>query len=147
MVNISGLANAAAIRIQNGQITWDKSDSSSICLRNLNLDVQPGKLIAVVGRVGSGKTSFISALLGEMERISGSVSLAGSVAYVAQQPWMQNQTIRNNILFGKRYYEAVYQQVLDACCLYPDLEMFAMGDMTEIGERVGSSLIMCCVSG
>jgi len=71
-----------------------------------------------------------------MEKLSGRVRVQGSVAYVSQQPWMQNQTVRNNVIFGRKFNNEQYQQVLDACCLYPDLQMLAAGDMTEIGEKV-----------
>ncbi|KAK6061257.1 ABC transporter, ATP-binding protein [Cooperia oncophora] len=72
---------------------------------------------------------------GEMERLCGYVGVSGRVAYVPQQPWMQNQSIRTNITFGKSYEEYFYNRVLDACSLYPDLQMLPHGDMTEIGEK------------
>lgn len=71
-----------------------------------------------------------------MERVGGRVGVYGSVAYVSQQPWMQNQTVRSNITFGKRYNEALYEEVLQACSLHPDLRVLSTGDMTEIGEKV-----------
>ena len=65
------------------------------------------------------------------------VNLQGSIAYVAQQAWIQNQTLRDNILFGKEYHSATYNEVLEACALKPDLEILPAGDQTEIGEKVG----------
>lgn len=104
-------------------------------LSEINLHIMPQSLVAVVGRVGSGKSSLISALLGDMIRLSGAVVVPGSVAYVPQQAWIRNTTLRNNILFGSRMDEARYKQVLFACALEADLKQLPGGDMTEIGEK------------
>ncbi|XP_052786369.1 multidrug resistance-associated protein 1-like isoform X1 [Mya arenaria] len=122
------------VNIQNGEFTWNTEFEKSV-LRNINLQVNDGELIAVVGPVGSGKSSLISACLGEMEKLSGQVSLRGKIAYVPQEAWIQNMTLRDNILFGKRHQEKKYRKVLDSCALLPDLEILAGGDMTEIGEK------------
>ncbi|KAM8876677.1 ATP-binding cassette sub-family C member 3 isoform 2-T2 [Synchiropus picturatus] len=121
------------VSVVNGRFTWSKDDSP--VLHNVNLMVPRGSLLAVVGHVGSGKSSLISALLGEMEKLEGDVSVRGSVAYVPQQAWIQNATLRDNILFGKPYNEQKYRCVLEACALTPDLEVLPGGDMTEIGEK------------
>uniref|UniRef100_A0A8B9RNF7 Multidrug resistance-associated protein 1 n=1 Tax=Astyanax mexicanus TaxID=7994 RepID=A0A8B9RNF7_ASTMX len=94
-----------------------------------------GALVAVVGHVGSGKSSLLSALLGEMHKQEGDVSIKGSVAYVPQQAWIQNATLRENIMFGQEKKESWYQKVLEACALLPDLEILPGGDTTEIGEK------------
>uniref|UniRef100_A0A3P9AIK8 ATP-binding cassette, sub-family C (CFTR/MRP), member 3 n=1 Tax=Esox lucius TaxID=8010 RepID=A0A3P9AIK8_ESOLU len=101
---------------------------------NINM-VKLGSLLAVVGHVGCGKSSLISALLGEMEKQEGDISIRGSVAYVPQQAWIQNAILRDNILFGKAYNEPKYRSCLEACALTPDLEVLPGGDMTEIGEK------------
>ncbi|KAL4648167.1 canalicular multispecific organic anion transporter 2 isoform X2 [Arapaima gigas] len=101
----------------------------------INLMVPQGSLLAVVGHVGCGKSSLVSALLGEMEKMEGEISIQGSVAYVPQQAWIQNATLRDNILFGQLYNECKYHTVLDACALTPDLDVLPGGDMTEIGEK------------
>uniref|UniRef100_A0A8C5BAT0 ATP-binding cassette, sub-family C (CFTR/MRP), member 3 n=1 Tax=Gadus morhua TaxID=8049 RepID=A0A8C5BAT0_GADMO len=106
----------------------------SVC-PSINMLVPQGSLVAVVGQVGCGKSSLISALLGEMEKIEGDVAVRGSVAYVPQQAWIQNATLRDNILFGKPFAEQKYHSVLEACALTPDLEVLPGGDMTEIGEK------------
>ncbi|ETE62698.1 Canalicular multispecific organic anion transporter 2, partial [Ophiophagus hannah] len=90
---------------------------------------------AIVGQVGCGKSSLVSALLGEMEKLSGDVAVKGSVAYVPQLPWIQNATLKDNILFGHPLNELKYQTVLEACALKQDLEMLPGGDQTEIGEK------------
>ncbi|KAL5020060.1 hypothetical protein ScPMuIL_002952 [Solemya velum] len=123
-----------AISVDNGIFTWDKQ-SYKPTLYGLNLKVKEGQLIAVVGRVGSGKSSFISALLGEMHKIQGHVSMKGQLAYVPQEAWIQNMTLRDNILYGKDLVEKKYRRVLQMCALLPDLQILDGGDMTEIGEK------------
>uniref|UniRef100_A0A672Z6W6 ATP-binding cassette sub-family C member 5 n=1 Tax=Sphaeramia orbicularis TaxID=375764 RepID=A0A672Z6W6_9TELE len=94
-----------------------------------------GRLVGVCGSVGSGKTSLISAILGQMTVLEGSVAVRGRLAYVAQQAWILNATLRDNILFGREYQEDRYQSVLSVCCLRPDLTLLPNADLTEIGER------------
>ena len=103
---------------------------------SLNLQVKPGQLVAVVGQVGAGKSSLIQALLGEMEKHGGHVSLQGSVAYVPQQAWIQNATLKENILFGKNLDNIKYGRTIEACCLGPVVELLPEKDSTVIGEKV-----------
>uniref|UniRef100_A0A8B9NGU6 Uncharacterized protein n=1 Tax=Accipiter nisus TaxID=211598 RepID=A0A8B9NGU6_9AVES len=109
--------------------------SEPSCLCSVTLDIAPGSLVAVVGAVGSGKSSLVSAMLGEMENIKGHVNIQGSLAYVPQQAWIQNATLKDNILFGSELDETRYRQVIKACALLPDLELLPAGDQTEIGEK------------
>ncbi|KAM6443796.1 ATP-binding cassette sub-family C member 5 isoform 1-T2 [Liasis olivaceus] len=104
-------------------------------LYNIDLEVEKGKLVGICGSVGSGKTSLISAILGQMTLLEGSISVDGTFAYVAQQAWILNATLRDNILFGKEFEEERYNMVLNDCCLRPDLAILPNGDLTEIGER------------
>eukprot|EP00026_Physarum_polycephalum_P000575 Phypoly_transcript_00576.p1 GENE.Phypoly_transcript_00576~~Phypoly_transcript_00576.p1 ORF type:complete len:1455 (+),score=279.81 Phypoly_transcript_00576:408-4367(+) len=104
-------------------------------LRNVNLDFAGKGLVAVVGSVGSGKSSLCQSLLGEMKRTKGSIVKKGNIAYVPQQAWIINATVRENILFGMPYDEAKYESVIDACALRSDFALFQAGDSTEIGER------------
>ncbi|XP_042315891.1 multidrug resistance-associated protein 5 isoform X1 [Sceloporus undulatus] len=104
-------------------------------LYNVDLEIEKGKLVGICGSVGSGKTSLISAILGQMTLLEGSISVDGTFAYVAQQAWILNATLRDNILFGKEFEEERYNTVLNDCCLRPDLAILPNGDMTEIGER------------
>ncbi|XP_048027585.1 ATP-binding cassette sub-family C member 3 isoform X2 [Megalobrama amblycephala] len=122
-----------AVTVVNGKFAWAKQDQPT--LDNINVMVPQGSLLAVVGHVGCGKTSLVSALLGEMEKLEGQISIRGSVAYVPQQAWIQNCTLRDNILFGRPYVEHKYRCVLEACALTPDLEVLPGGDQTEIGEK------------
>jgi ABC-type multidrug transport system fused ATPase/permease subunit len=116
-----------------------------ITLRDISVTVRPGSLTAVVGSVGSGKSSLLSAMLGEMEPIHGSKvymprdhatkSKAGFVSYCAQSPWVVNDTLKGNILFGREFDQARYDEVVEACALLDDLAVLPAGDMTEIGEK------------
>uniref|UniRef100_A0A8C1YG90 ABC-type glutathione-S-conjugate transporter n=1 Tax=Cyprinus carpio TaxID=7962 RepID=A0A8C1YG90_CYPCA len=126
-------ASEYAVSVVNGTFSWAKQDQAT--LDNINVMVPQGSLLAVVGHVGCGKTSLVSALLGEMEKQEGQISIRGSVAYVPQQAWIQNATLRDNILFGRPYVEQKYRCVLEACALTPDLEVLPGGDQTEIGEK------------
>ncbi|KAJ3032206.1 hypothetical protein HDV00_007963 [Rhizophlyctis rosea] len=117
-------------------------------IRDLTLEFPNGGLTLIVGPIAAGKSSLLLALLGEMQRLQGiqyglqpSASASNienhrtGVAYVSQQAWLQNATIRENILFGSHFDQARYTQVIKACALLPDLELFPAADGTEIGER------------
>ncbi|XP_024396529.1 ABC transporter C family member 2 [Physcomitrium patens] len=127
--------NLPAIVIKDGNFAWD-ADGERPTLSHINLEVAPGSLVAIVGSTGQGKTSLISAALGELPAMSGGhVVIRGSVAYVPQISWIFNASIRDNILFGapfnaERYYRAVHASALDR-----DLASLPGGDQTEIGER------------
>ncbi|KAM3696211.1 hypothetical protein ACJW30_06G022900 [Castanea mollissima] len=123
-----------AIEIIDGNFCWDLS-SSSATLKDLNLKVQQGMRVAVCGTVGSGKSSLLSCILGEVPKISGTVKLCGTKAYVAQSPWIQSGKIEENILFGMEMERNKYEKVLEACSLKKDLEILPFGDQTVIGER------------
>nr|POF14557.1 abc transporter c family member 3 [Quercus suber] len=123
-----------AIEIIDGNFSWDLS-SSNPTLKDINLKVQHGMRVAVCGTVGSGKSSLLSCILGEIPRISGTVKLCGTKAYVAQSPWIQSGKIEENILFGKEMERMRYERVLEACSLKKDLEILLYGDQTLIGER------------
>ncbi|XP_038595558.1 multidrug resistance-associated protein 1 isoform X2 [Micropterus salmoides] len=122
-----------SISIVDGVFCWSKTESPT--LKKLNVCIPECSLVAVVGHVGSGKSSLLSALLGEMDKLEGTVAVKGSVAYVPQQAWIQNSTLKDNIIFGQERREAWYQRVVEACALQPDLEILPAGDETEIGEK------------
>eukprot|EP00066_Takifugu_rubripes_P022062 XP_011611328.1 PREDICTED: multidrug resistance-associated protein 1-like isoform X2 [Takifugu rubripes] len=119
--------------IENGTFSW--SATGPPCLKRMSVRVPRGSLVAVVGPVGSGKSSLLSAMLGETEKRCGHVTVKGSVAYVPQQAWIQNATVQDNILFGREKLKTWYQRVLEACALLPDLDILPAGDATEIGEK------------
>ncbi|KAM4844750.1 ATP-binding cassette sub-family C member 3 [Thomomys bottae] len=149
-----------AITIHSGTFTWAQDLPPT--LHSLNIQIPKGALVAVVGPVGCGKSSLVSALLGEMEKLEGMVSVKvrgirapekgmrlgqpganseanfcgqGTVAYVPQQAWIQNCTLQENVLFGRAMDPKRYQQALETCALKTDLEMLPGGDQTEIGEK------------
>ncbi|XP_044001771.1 multidrug resistance-associated protein 1 isoform X9 [Aphidius gifuensis] len=130
--------------IENGTFLWesqtndDNDDNNTLStptLRNINLSIKNGQLVAIVGTVGSGKSSLISAFLGEMDKLNGRVNTYGSIAYVSQQAWIQNATMQDNILFGKQLDKQLYSKVVESCALGLDLKMLPAGDQTEIGEK------------
>lgn len=120
--------------IEAADFAWSPASPDNT-LTQISLAVNRGALVAVVGRVGSGKSSLLAALLGEMDKRTGRVALAGRIAYAAQSPWLLSASVRENILFGARYDEDAYQRVVAACALVDDFKMFADGDATEVGER------------
>lgn len=122
------------LSIIDGSFKWCPEDEGLI-LNNINLYVKPSSFIAVVGMVGSGKSALLSCILGEMEKVTGTVKVGGSIAYVAQSAWIQNGTIRDNILFGKELDHVKYKNTLKLCALENDLSQMTYGDKTEIGER------------
>jgi ABC-type transport system involved in cytochrome bd biosynthesis fused ATPase/permease subunit len=118
----------------------EESTKTIPTLQNLNCQIAAGSLIAVVGPVGCGKSSFLSVLLGEMEALEDSKVYIPDykndiVSYCAQTPWVTNDTIQGNILFGRSCDAERYYQVLEDCALLDDLKILPAGDQTEIGER------------
>ncbi|RKP09575.1 P-loop containing nucleoside triphosphate hydrolase protein [Thamnocephalis sphaerospora] len=147
-----GFVNASFRWTDNSDLAVDDVQQSRVnvgfVLNNMNISFPFGELSVVAGPTGSGKTSILMALLGEMRCTSGKVLIprrtngdhffSGSidnVAYVAQQAWLQNLSIRDNILFGREYDAKRYRQVIRACALERDLEILDAGDQTEIGEK------------
>jgi ABC-type multidrug transport system fused ATPase/permease subunit len=123
-----------AIEIENGNFTWDLS-SVNTTLKNINLRVFHGMRVAVCGTVGSGKSSLLSCIIGEIPKLSGTLKVCGKKAYVAQSPWIQSGKIEENILFGSKMDSEKYERVLEACSLKKDLEVLPFGDQTIIGEK------------
>jgi ATP-binding cassette subfamily C (CFTR/MRP) protein 2 len=123
-----------AIEIIDGNFSWELS-SPNPTLKDINFKVQHGMRVAVCGTVGSGKSSLLSCILGEVPKISGTIKLCGTKTYVPQSPWLQSGKIEENILFGKEMEIERYNGVLEACSLKKDLEILSFGDQTIIGER------------
>ena len=154
------------IEIKNGTFKWqidekesakdtaaagsDKEKTGEFCVRDVSLTVPKGKLIALVGPVGSGKSTILQSLVGETQKEEGSVRVSGSIGYAPQLAWIQNATVKENILFGRPYDDARYRKVINGkvqaeiisntnhkidCCLERDLEILPDGDNTDIGEK------------
>ncbi|RKP10579.1 multi drug resistance-associated protein MRP [Thamnocephalis sphaerospora] len=120
--------------VRNGVFNWDNEDLGAV-LDGIDFSCDHGTLLAVVGRVGAGKSSLLSALLGDMVKVGGDVTIKGKVAYAPQQPWIMNATLRENITFGHDYDPDFYEKTIEACALRQDIEMLPGGDQTEIGEK------------
>ncbi|KAG2075302.1 ABC protein, partial [Suillus decipiens] len=110
-------------------------DTPPFQVKNVTMTIPRGQLVAVVGPVGSGKSSLLQGLIGEMRKVSGHVSFGGRVGYCPQIAWIQNATLRDNITFGQPFEEDRYWRVIETTCLLPDLQLLPDGDLTEIGER------------
>uniref|UniRef100_M4F6H2 ABC-type xenobiotic transporter n=1 Tax=Brassica campestris TaxID=3711 RepID=M4F6H2_BRACM len=123
-----------SVEIKDGCFSWDPSWVRPT-LFDIHLEVKRGMRVAVCGVVGSGKSSFLSCILGEIPKISGEVRICGSAAYVSQSAWIQSGNIEENILFGSPMDKAKYKNVIHACSLKRDLELFSHGDQTIIGDR------------
>uniref|UniRef100_A0A0N4ZYB8 Multidrug resistance-associated protein 1 n=1 Tax=Parastrongyloides trichosuri TaxID=131310 RepID=A0A0N4ZYB8_PARTI len=124
-----------SISIDRATFSWDHDKDNQHNLSNINIDMESGHLIVIIGRVGSGKSSLLSGILGEMSKIQGTVEIHGTVAYFPQQPWIQNLSLKENILFGEEYKERLYKKVIECCALKPDIDILPNGDNTEIGEK------------
>ncbi|XVE74843.1 hypothetical protein DITRI_Ditri12bG0050900 [Diplodiscus trichospermus] len=132
-------ASDLAIEIKTGEYAWETSSQN---LKNPTIKItekmkiMKSYKIAICGSVGSGKSSLLCSIIGEIPRISGAViKVYGKKAYVPQRSWVQTGTIRENILFGKDMNNAFYEQVLEACALNQDIEMWTNKDMSVVGER------------
>ncbi|BGP53294.1 hypothetical protein JCM8202v2_000853 [Rhodotorula sphaerocarpa] len=132
------------VSVVQGDFTWSPLPSADApastppptnTLQDISLSVKRGELLAVVGRVGDGKSSLLAAILGEMIKVDGRVTVRGTVAYCAQQPWIMGGTVKSNITFGHRFEPEFYQLVLEACALKEDLKLLPQGDETEVGEK------------
>ncbi|KAA1107610.1 hypothetical protein PGT21_019897 [Puccinia graminis f. sp. tritici] len=131
-----------SIRFNQASFTWPQSEESkkaeTFILGPVTLDLPVGKLTIITGPTGSGKTSFLSAILGEMDCIEGSVLVDksdGKLAYASQTAWLESATIRENIVFQSEFDQSRYDAVVAACALTQDLAIMPHGDKTEIGER------------
>ncbi|XP_029941882.1 multidrug resistance-associated protein 4-like [Salarias fasciatus] len=122
------------VKIEKLTCYWDKTlDAPS--LLNISVTAKLHQLVIVIGPVGAGKSSLLSAILGELPRDTGTVKVGGQLTYACQQPWVFPGTIRSNILFGRELNAKRYEKVLNACALKRDLELFPDGDLTLIGDR------------
>ena len=123
------------VSVKDSTYTWDKNGEKEV-LKKIDLNVSRGELVGIIGKVGSGKSSLLSALLGELSCKVGEIrNNSKSFSYVSQQAWIQNMTIKENILFGQAENNEKYEEVIEACALKPDFQILPAGDQTEIGEQ------------
>ena len=104
-------------------------------LDNVSLKATHGQLLGITGPVGSGKTSLLMTILGEIPISSGKISCIGKIAFVSQTPWVYSGTVRDNIVFGNEFHEQKYRKVIEVCDLEKDIASFTKRDLTEIGQR------------
>eukprot|EP00923_Selenidium_pygospionis_P000389 GHVN01000727.1.p1 GENE.GHVN01000727.1~~GHVN01000727.1.p1 ORF type:complete len:1703 (+),score=255.01 GHVN01000727.1:12362-17470(+) len=123
----------AAIDMRDVDLCWNEGEEPF--LSEVSLRCLPGELTAVLGTTGCGKSGLLQALIGDIVPVRGVLYKQGSIAYVAQTPWIQNATLKENILFGSPFDHQWYEEVIDACALRRDLEIIPSGDATEIGEK------------
>jgi ATP-binding cassette subfamily C (CFTR/MRP) protein 4 len=126
------------IEMINVDASWT-NDYRCKTLSGVGIKVEAGKLCAIIGPVGSGKSSILQLLLGELPIYSGDVVINGEVSYASQDPWLFAATVKNNILFGQQYNKTRYQEVVKHCALATDFQQLQHADKTFIGER-GSGL-------
>lgn len=124
-----------AVIVQDATFLWSRKHSYKVALSNVNFKAKKGELSCIVGKVGTGKSAFLQSILGDLHKSEGSVTVKGSVAYVAQVPWITNATVKENILFGSKYDPEFYQQTIEACALVDDLAILPDGDETQVGEK------------
>ncbi|KAA6397284.1 MAG: putative ABC transporter C family member 5 [Streblomastix strix] len=106
-----------------------------IHLQDINMKLKKGSLTMIIGGVGSGKSSLGSAIIGDIERQSGEIKSIGTIAYCPQTPWINNNTVQGNIIFGNQYDEQKYNEIVRICALEPDFQTLPAGDQTAIGEK------------
>ncbi|KAL4890362.1 P-loop containing nucleoside triphosphate hydrolase protein [Aspergillus ambiguus] len=123
-----------SVRIRDAAFTWNRYDGSHV-LENIDFSARKGELSCILGRVGSGKSSLLQSLLGDLWRTEGEVIIRGRIAYVAQSAWVMNASVRENIVFGHRWDPQFYELTVEACALLDDFKNLPDGDQTEVGER------------
>ncbi|XP_072323664.1 ATP-binding cassette sub-family C member 9-like isoform X2 [Scyliorhinus torazame] len=125
------------LEIHNGYFAWDSNSDRSV-LQDISIQISKSKVTVIIGKVGSGKTTLISAILGEMSTLSGHVMWASAnqpLAYSAQTAWLRNASLQDNIVFEESFNEERFQAVIEACALQPDIDVLPAGRLTEIGEK------------
>lgn len=122
------------VKMDNAWFTWDPTEEECT-LKDISFKVKRGKLVAIVGAVGSGKSSLFSALLGEMHKTQGKLVVSDSVAYIPQIAWIQNATVKDNIVFAEPFDKRKYENIIDRAQLRQDLKILTGGDECEIGEK------------
>eukprot|EP01135_Chromosphaera_perkinsii_P011303 Nk52_evm84s2367 gene=Nk52_evmTU84s2367 len=131
--------DALGVAMKKGCFDWGASGGNAELARATLMDIsfsaKSGEILAVCGHVGAGKSSLLAAIMKEIPRLSGSVNLSGKIAYVPQEAFIMNASLRENILFGLPFEKSKYKQIIRTCCLEPDLLLLEDGDLTEIGER------------
>lgn len=125
----------SSVHINNATVAWTENEDATIALEEVDFYAKKGELSCIVGKVGTGKSALLKTICGSMCVQHGSVNVKGHLAYVPQDAWLINRTVKENILFESRYDPEFYQRTIEACCLLPDIDQWPDGDETEIGEK------------
>jgi ATP-binding cassette subfamily C (CFTR/MRP) protein 4 len=126
--------NEIGLRIVNATANWSETSMQNT-LSNINFEIKPSQVVAIIGPIGSGKSSLLQLCLNELPLINGSVEIGGRISYANQEPWLFGGTIRQNILFGQPMDTDKYKEVIRVCALEEDIAQFPYGDNTIVGER------------
>ena len=139
-IELRKMESKPLLSIQGQSFSWDKA--SPVVLEDVKIQIARSKVTAIVGPVGSGKSAFLNCILGEMVNASSSATgvqnqypVTEPVAYCCQQPWLENKTIRQNIIGISLYDRKWYCTVKVACGLEEDLDQMKRGDLTMIGSK------------
>lgn len=133
-VNVTG--SSTEIVLKNATAVWTLSDDEkSHGIFNVDMEVKPGLVCAIVGSVGAGKSTLLNVILGELELDDGSITVNGKLSYASQEPWLFEGTIRSNIVFVEEFDEKRYKEVCHVCALERDFRLLTNGDQTIVGER------------
>ncbi|KAJ1718035.1 ATP-binding cassette glutathione S-conjugate transporter ycf1, partial [Coemansia biformis] len=122
------------VELNGSSFTWNVHSRVPV-LNRVSFGAAPGELVAVTGKTGSGKSSLLLSICGELEMTEGTGKVAGSIAYLEQSPWIMNDTMRANVLFGREYDAELFAKVIHACALTDDIARWPNADLTVIGER------------
>ncbi|KAJ2143697.1 Multidrug resistance-associated protein 1 [Coemansia sp. RSA 678] len=125
---------APLVALNDCSFKWNKADTKPV-LANVTLGASNGELVAVVGKTGSGKTSLLLSICGEVEMDAGGGQVVGRIGYLEQSPWIMNDTLRANVLFGREYDIKFFKKVVHACALAEDIAQWPDADLTVIGDR------------
>ncbi|KAJ8918369.1 hypothetical protein NQ315_008063 [Exocentrus adspersus] len=136
--NSNYIIDKNAISLKQVTAKWHASYADT-ALSNITLNVPKGRLIGIIGPVGSGKSSLLQTILGELVVTNGNIEINGTLSYASQEPWVFAATVRQNIVFGAEYDKKRYNEVVRACALEADFKQFPDGDQTIVGDR-GASL-------
>ncbi|XP_017758049.1 PREDICTED: multidrug resistance-associated protein 4-like [Eufriesea mexicana] len=134
LTNIQQTNGNGSIIMKNITASWTENTITNT-LHGVNIQIEPGKLYAIVGSVGAGKSSFLQLILRELQQSHGEIQVNGSVSYASQEAWLFSGTVRNNILFGQFYDKKKYDEVVRTCALTKDFQQFNYGDRTLVGDR------------